>query len=428
MSALAEILLSQGEAVSGSDQKESLVTKRLASKGAHITYPQGQAVLKESDCVVYSTAIKRDNPEFLEAKEKGCQIKHRSELLEHLLASKEALVVTGAHGKTTTTALLAHTLMVGGKDPSYVIGGFSPSLESNGRRGLGPYFVAEGDESDGSFLRGAPKGAIITNIDDDHLDYWKTSDALQEAYKTFITKIEKPSLFFYHGEDPHLSSWALKGEAYGLSEKYPLYASDLSYEGATTSFTVHNKKEKPARVKLNLAGQHNVLNALGVFGLTRALGLSVEEIKRAFLTFGGVGRRLEYKGEREGAIIYDDYAHHPKEVEATLLALKEIVKDRRCVVVFQPHRYSRLRDFMDSFTHALQEEKNLIVTDVYSAGEKEIPGVNTLALLERLPKSSRYVPRDSLTEFLKGFIQKNDCVITLGAGDITHVSTELSRC
>lgn len=417
MSALAEILIQKGERVSGSDTKESLVTQNLAKKGAKITYPQRSGVLTGDEIVIYSTAIKETNPEWVEAKEKHCRCLHRSELLEKLLSEKDAFIIAGAHGKTTTTSLLTHTLTLAGLDPSYVIGGFSPSLPTNGHNGVGDFFVAEGDESDGSFLRTTPRGAILTNVDYDHLDYWKSKEALEDAYKSFIAKIKDPKLFFYHGEDPLLSLWNLQGTPYGLSKDYPLHA---------LGSTIFYKGEVAQDMVLQIPGKHNLLNALGVFGLAKELGVSTEMIRKSFATFQGVKRRMEWKGEVKGALIYDDYAHHPKEIVATLAALKDRIPHRRLVAVFQPHRYTRLHDFMDEFAEAFKDESCLILTEVYSAGEERVEGL-VENLLAKLPKTTKYVVRTELTSFIKNFMERGDLVVTLGAGDITHVSTELSR-
>ena len=413
MSALARILLEKGCQVTGSDAKESYVTKALEKIGAKIFYTHRKENVPLDAVVVYSTAIKRSNPEWCDP------MVHRSELLEELLSEKKAILVVGAHGKTTSTSLLAHITSSG--DPSFVIGGFSPSLnDCNGKVGKGEFFIAEGDESDGSFLRAKPYGAIITNVDFDHLDYWKTEEALLAAYQQFIAKVEGPLLYRY--EDPWLSEWNVKGISFGESKEADLQAKNI--RGSLFDIKFQGKEYRDVRV--NLLGRHNVFNALGCFGMALMMGAHEENIRRGLQSFKGVKRRLEWKGMLQGARIYDDYAHHPKEIAATLAALKEAFQKERKIAVFQPHRYTRFRDFMEAFAAVWGDVDELIVTDVYSAGEAKIDGVTIEAFLKRVKRDKvTYVPREELVSFLQAKVVPNDIVITLGAGDITKVSSDL---
>jgi UDP-N-acetylmuramate--alanine ligase len=427
MSALARIMREKGHEVSGSDVAKSYVTKDLEEIGIDIFYEQVKENITKDQIVVYSTAIKPSNPEWIAARENVKM--HRSELLEELLAEKNALLVVGAHGKTTTTSLLSHIFETASFDPSFVIGGFSDSLHlANGRCGKGDYFIAEGDESDGSFLRANPFGAIITNVDFDHLDFWKSEDALLEAYQKFIKQVKRKELLFYFHEDHFLTLWKTEGISYGFDENADLRASNIRFSKGRQFFTIGFQGKTFDDVQLNLLGRHNVLNAIACFGMAYSLGIQEEKIRLALATFKGVKRRLEWKGNVNGADIYDDYAHHPEEIEATLAALRQAFKDLRRIAVFQPHRYTRLKDLMAQFANAKvwKDSDELIVTDIFSAGEDKIEGVTIEVFLKQLEKKFTYVPRDKLTDFLRKKIQANDLVVTLGAGDITKVSAELT--
>ncbi len=426
MSALARILREKGHEVTGSDIAKSYVTKGLEEIGIQIFYKQVKENISKDQIVIYSTAIKPSNPEWLVAKENVKM--HRSELLEKLMTEKKALLVVGAHGKTTTTSLLSYIFETAKCDPSFVIGGFSESLNNrNGRCGGGDYFIAEGDESDGSFLRANPEGAIITNVDFDHLDFWKSKRALLEAYQKFIKKIKRKELLFYFHEDPFLTLWKTEGVSYGFDAKADLRATNLRYSKGKQFFTIDFHGITFLDVELNLLGKHNVLNGLACFGMAYSLGIEEDAIRLALAAFRGVKRRLEWKGNLNGAYIYDDYAHHPEEIEATLAALRQAFKDQKRIAVFQPHRYTRLKDFMSQFANAKvwKDSDELIVTDIFSAGEEKIEGVTIEIFLKRLDKKFTYVPRDKLTDFLRSKIEPNDLIVTLGAGDITKVSAEL---
>ncbi len=426
MSALARMCLERGDEVSGSDASMSYVTRALEVAGIEISYDQRKENIREGQIVIYSTAIKEDNPEWIAAKEN--KVLHRSELLQELLDEKKAILVVGAHGKTTTTTLLAHICETAGLCPSFVIGGFSPSLLGiNGKWRKGDYFIAEGDESDGSFLRASPIGAIITNVDFDHLDYWKSEEALLGAYQKFIKGVKRRDLLFYWKEDRFLSTWDVDGVSFGLSENAELRAKNVKFFEGKQFFDVDFQGVTYPNIELNMLGRHNVLNALACFGMAITLGASVENIRKALASFKGVKRRLEWRGNLRGAFIYDDYAHHPHEIESTLAAVNEAFQDRRKIAVFQPHRYSRMKDLIDEFVKnsVWKDSDELIVTDIYSAGEAKIEGVSIEAFLERLEKKFTYVPRRELTAFLQGLVLENDIVITLGAGDVTQVSSEL---
>jgi len=377
MSALAHLLIGRGYTVTGSDPFGSTIPDIKVFKEHHAENV-GDAI------VVYSTAIKSDNPERIAAK----TLWHRSDLLQFLLQEEQGLIVTGTHGKTSTSSLLAHVLTHAGLDPSYVLGGHSPSLPANGHAGTGD-FVVEGDESDGTFLKCPAFGAIITNLEADHLDYWGTLDKLKQAFKQFAESVAGPLIWC--ADDPILCELGLKGTPYRYG--------DIDFD-------------------FPLIGKHNKTNATAVYKLCLELGLKPETIQNAFNAFKGVKRRLEYRGEKNGVKFFDDYAHHPTEIEATLSAFKEVDH-----IVFQPHRYSRTKDLLHEFCTALSGKRNLILTDIYSAGESP-NGITTQTLLDKLPQAT-YIPRDELGKRLLSLVKDGDSLLTMGAGDITKVFDEV---
>jgi UDP-N-acetylmuramate--alanine ligase len=428
MSALAHILLQKGHKVSGSDISETAVLKNLREAGASIRVVQERANIVGKPIIVYSTIITESNPEFIEGKLRGCRFLHRSDLLEELLREKKAIIIAGSHGKTTVTTLFSHTLECSGLYPSYVIGGFSDSIKYNGSTGSGEYFLAEGDESDGSFLKTSPYGAILTNVDFDHIEYyWKTKEALIEAFKTFISLVQNKESFFYWGDDPFLSKWRPQGISYGLSPHVQLRGSNVRLFENGCKFDIEYKEKRYTNITLSMPGVHNVLNAMGVFGLAIHLGAKEEDIRGSFASFSGVKRRFQFKGEAKGVKVYDDYAHHPNEISRVFDTLDVIAKDKRVIVVFQPHRYSRLFELMDDFADVLGRATDLVITDVYAAGENMIEGITSEILLERIGQSKniRHVKRESLTKFLLEYARPNDLIITLGAGDVTQVGSEI---
>jgi len=430
MSALAHVLLQKGLKVSGSDIQKNSIIEQLCKRGAEIFYSQKRENIKKDQIVVYSTAILEKNPEIIQARKLGCQLLHRSELLQKLLTEKKAIIVAGSHGKTTTSALLSYVLSKSLLDPSYIVGGFSPSLETNGRWGKGEVFVAEGDESDGSFLKSSPFGAILTNIDFDHICYWKTKQALLEGFNKFINSIENQDLFVYNGDDLYLSKLSTKGISFGFSSNVKIRAKNIRYQKQKVYFDVDFKGKVYCDIVSPLLGEHNVLNALSVFAMAILLGLDGETIRQAFNTFKGVNRRLEYKGNKDQIVIFDDYAHHPNEIKEVLQTLEKVKDKKRLVVVFQPHRYSRTLELFDDFIKIFQTIDHLVLTDIYSAGEDPIDGITSEALLEKLSrnKNIQYIPRKQLTQSLLEYLKPNDLVITLGAGDITQVSDQLQVC
>ena len=415
MSALAHLLLDEGHTVSGSDAKESSSLKQLQKKGARVT-PYHDAENITEGTVVYSSAIDPKNPELVRAKKWGLKTLHRSDLLGELLKQKKALQVTGTHGKTTTTALLSHVLMVANEDPSYAIGGHLQTLNMNGRKGTGRYFVVEADESDGSFIKSPSYGAIVTNCGKDHLSYWKTEMNLQEGFLTFFSNVERD--LFWCKDDKNLSALNPPGFSYGFSEDADLRVHSFSQNKDGCNFSLCFQGKEYKEIFLPLYGKHNVLNAAGVFGLTLRLSIDEAKIRKGLSSFLGVRRRLEKKGEKHGVVCFDDYAHHPTEIKNTLSALSSFAYERRIVVLFQPHRVTRTQDFWKEFGPSLREADLVFITDIFDAGEAPINGITSQKLADEI--GANYLPKKDLVKMLGKTLRPFDIFITIGAGDITE--------
>lgn len=425
MSALANILLAQGEQVSGSDIKDSPTIKKLHDQGAKIFIGHSPENIKKPYAIVYSTDIPKDNPEYYFAKEKGLRLLHRSELLAEMMGGFTPLLVTGTHGKTTTSSLLAHCLMDANLDPTYAVGGYLQGMGTNGRLGKGIYFIAEADESDGSFLNYPSFGAIITNLEHDHMNYWKTEDALLKAFHTFASQVGSKEHLFWCHDDMLLKSLQLEGYSYGFNEKADLVIDNFQQVQWKTWFDITFQGEHFRELEIPLIGAHNVLNAAAVFGLGLKLDVETQVLRRGLKSFQGVGRRVEKKGSVQDIDFYDDYAHHPTEIFATLRALKCATHGRRLVVAFQPHRFSRTQYCMDDFADAFQYADEVIITDIYAASEKPIPGITPEKIIKKIKtggfKPVCFVERGLLPKFISQFLKKGDIFITMGAGDITTV-------
>jgi UDP-N-acetylmuramate--alanine ligase len=432
MSALAFLLSQKNYVVSGSDLTQSYVTRALEKNGVKVYLGHCEANLpKEPVSVVYSSAVAQSNPELQLAKKRGLRIIHRADLLSQLLQQEQrSILVGGTHGKTTSSSLLAHTLFFGGLDPSYAVGGFVPTLGHNGRYGTGEYFVAEADESDGSFLKLPAYGSIVTNIDLDHMDYWKTEAELVRGFQKFIDKTVSSEHLFWCGDDDNLSQLALqRGVSYGFSRGNALFIQSFRQDGWKGVMNLEFDGKVYQDILIPLVGKHNALNAAAVFGLCLRLGMAEESIREAFIQFKGVCRRLEKKGFFGDVPIFDDYAHHPVEIAATLQGVKQAMKNGRLVVVFQPHRYSRTRDCLEYYPKAFEEADEVILTEIYSAGEDPIEGVTIEELLRRMRKETayhvHYVKRLEIATFLSPFLRSHDILVTMGAGNITKVGSEL---
>lgn len=435
MSGIAEVLLNLGYHISGSDLRETEVTRRLQSLGCEIFYGHRKENLKEVDVVVISSAIRNNNPEVKAAEERFIPIIPRAEMLAELMRVKVGIAIAGTHGKTTTTSLIATVLAVAGLDPTVVIGGRLNSIGSNARLGQGEFLVAEADESDGSFLKLMPTLAVVTNIDPEHLDHYKDIEEIKEAFLSFLEKIPFFGLAVLCLDHPNIQSLIprLKKRftTYGMTTQADFQAKDIAFDGLSTSFNVVHRRQDVGRLSIRLPGIHNVYNALATLATAFELGISFQVVQDALRDFGGIQRRFQIKGEKRGILIIDDYGHHPVEIMATLHAART-GWGRRTVVVFQPHRYTRTQALFKDFLTAFNDADVLILTDIYSAGEDRIEGVESRALFAGLReyghKDVTYLSdKREVIEHLLQIIKPGDMVITLGAGDIGQVSDELVR-
>lgn len=423
MSALARILLMRRERVSGSDLQLSPLLQQLSEEGAEVFIGHEAENIGNAQMIVFSTDIAANNPELSAATQLGIPLVHRSELLADLMKGYAPLLVTGTHGKTTTSALLAHVLTEAALDPSYAIGGLVSSLKTNGYHGHGIYFVAEADESDGSFLAYPSFGAIITNLENDHMSYWKEEEVLDLAFQQFANQVGSLEHLFWCKDDLRLRSLGLAGHSYGFSEAAELTINHFHQTGWQVVFDITFQRHRFTEIELPLIGAHNVLNAAAVFGLGLKLDIQESVLRKAFSSFPGVGRRLERKGSTRGIEVFDDYAHHPTEIFATLRALKLATRCNRLIVAFQPHRYTRVRDCLEEFAQAFEGADVVIVTDIYSACEPPIPGIDAEKIREKIIKAipTEYVKREQLPSFLSSYLKQGDVLLTMGAGDITQV-------
>lgn len=431
MSALARILLEKKVEVTGSDISKSATVDELQAKGALVAIGQSAANVPQGSTIIYSSDIKKDNPEYRQAEIGGHKLLHRSELLRDLAKGYKTLAVAGTHGKTTTTSLLFSVLLGAGLDPAFAVGGTVPGL-ANGKNGDGEYFVLEADESDGTFINYNPFAAIVTNIEPEHMVHYKTEERLLEAFGNFIGKVESKKHFFYCLDDAGLNKLRLnEGISYGFSEKADLRIGNFRAAGWKILFDLSFEGKDYKNVEVALAGRHNALNAAAVFGLCLRLNVKESAIRQGLKNFAGVKRRLEKKGEHREVLLLDDYGHHPTEIKATLSALREAVCERRIIAVFQPHRYSRVADHLEEFAEAFDFADQVFITEIYGAREQPIPGITSEKILERLKVKStvpaKVVSRASCVSCLKEFVRPHDVVVTFGAGDITALHQELNK-
>lgn len=433
MSGLARILLNRKVAVSGSDVASNSTIEELIKAGATVHKGHSADSIQPNTIVVYNSEIKPDNSEYLAAIKKQCVLLHRSDLLTQLIEGHRSFAVAGTHGKTTTTALLSTVLVEAGMDPSFAVGGMLNAFHANSRFGQGKDFIFEADESDRTFLKYHPFGAIITNIDNDHLvNYEEKEELLVDAFNTFMGQVQSPTNLFWCAEDPYLKKLNKPGKKYGFGKECEWRVFNIRQDGFKLFFDIEGEKTLYEQVELACIGHYNALNALAVFGSAISIGIDEQDIRRAFKEFKGVMRRCEKKGEIGGITFIDDYAHHPTEIKVTLQAIKEAIQERRLVVVFQAHRYSRTKDCLGMYKNIFDAADELIITDIYSAGEAPISAISHETILAEVTQHSsilvQYVSRPALSHMLTKFLQPHDVVVTLGAGDVTKVGTETLSC
>ena len=431
MSGIAEVLINLGYSVTGSDIEFSQTIEKIESIGGKVFIGHNLENIKDAEVVVYSTAISDDNPELTEAKNRKLTVLRRAEMLSELLSLKKGIAIAGSHGKTTTTSMISSILGEAGVDPTFVVGGKIFGLGMHSKVGKGQYMVVEADESDGSFLKLKPDYCVVTNIDYEHLCHYGNIENLKHSFVDFINNIPFFGFAVLCADNPLLSSLFpvinKKYFTYGIEQKADYYALNISLEQNASSFDAYSGDKMIGKFKLSVPGIHNVLNALSAIAMTKELGIKTEFIAKALESFHGVERRFQIKKSNERLIVVDDYAHHPVEIAATLKAAKNW--NRQIVAVFQPHRYSRMKDLMDDFVNSLRIADSVIITDVYSAGEIAIEGISSMALSEKMRnngyKNVYYVPnRKDIKSNLKNMLKGGEMVIFLGAGDITKTCDE----
>jgi UDP-N-acetylmuramate--alanine ligase len=436
MSGIAEVLCNLGFSISGSDLKKSKNTDRLEKSGARIFEGHAAENVGSAQVVVYSSAVKDDNPEIVIAKRRGIPIIPRAEMLAELMTLKPySVAVAGTHGKTTTTSMVATVLNYAGLDPTTVVGGVVEMLGSNARLGESEWFVTEADESDRSFLMLNPTLAVVTNIDKEHMESYKGMDDVVQCFTDFVNKVPFYGADIICLDDPNVQliipRIKRRRVTYGMTAQADISAHEIRYnENFGSTFTVWRGTETLGEINLPVPGQHNVYNALAATAVALELEIPFEKIAQAFTNFRNANRRFQFKGEAKGITVVDDYGHHPTEILATLSAAKNGSGGRRTVVVFQPHRFTRTQELMDEFALAFNNADVLYVTDIYAASEQPIEGVTAEILTENIKryghKNACYIGAiENAAERVVGDLREGDLVITLGAGSVTRLSDEI---
>lgn len=428
MSGLARILLSRGVKVSGSDIASSYVTDGLLKAGAKVCIGHAATNLPDTATIIFNTDIPLDNPEYHKAQQLKLPILHRSDLLALLMKPYKMLAVAGTHGKTTTSSLLTSTLIKAGISPSFAVGGILQELQTNARHGEGDFFIAEADESDGTFNKYLPFGAIITNIDFDHMNFFQSEENLIAAFKTFTDKVISKKHLLWCGEDSRLKALSLPGIQYGFHDKCDLQLIRYRQEGWRLFLDIRFHEKIYREIEVALIGNHNVLNASAVFGLALLLDVPEEAIRQGLRSFQGVKRRCELKGNIANIQLLDDYAHHPTEIKTTLEGIRKAIGNKRLIAIFQPHRYSRTKDCLGTFKGCFNAADKLIMTEIYSAGEAPIPQVTHQAILHEIAEDKvdcQFMLRKEVAQRVARELSSDDVVVSLGAGDITKLCAEI---
>jgi len=434
MSGIAELLLNLGYKVSGSDLKASDITENLKNLGGTVFVGHRADHIRGADVVVISSAVQDDNPEVLAAEHESVPVIPRAEMLAELMRLKYSVAIAGAHGKTTTTSIVASVLAKGGLDPTVVIGGKLKSIGTNAVLGQGDYIVAEADESDGSFLKFSPAIAVVTNIDREHLDFYKDLDAIKSVFLEFIDRLPFYGLAVLCLDNESIQDLIpgikKRYTTYGMSSQADFQIRDVDFEKRRSRFSVYKAGQKLGSINLNLPGIHNVYNATASIAVGIELDVPFAAIKSALETLEGVQRRLEIKGEVNGITVVDDYGHHPTEIKTTLDAIEKCWPESRKVVVFQPHRYTRTQALFDDFTRSFYQSDALLVLPIYAAGEKRIEGLSGQDLCEGIKAHGHkevFCAGDakSAITYLKANLKPGDLLLTLGAGDVWQVGEQL---
>ncbi len=435
MSGLAELLVRRGFRVSGSDLAAGANTTRLASLGVRVHLGHRAENLADAAVVVHSTAVKEDNPELAAARGRGLTVLRRGELLARLMEGHFQVAVTGAHGKTSTTAMTAAVLRAGGLDPTVVVGALWDNLGSNAILGRGEYFVAEADESDSSFTFLSPQVSIITNLDREHLDHYRDLAHIQETFAGYLSRLPAGARVVAWGDDPHLAPILRDCPHEVLTYSFKpgsadFYATDLTPQGLGYRFRLWRRGQALGTVTLPLAGSHYVLNAMAACAVGSLLGVDFAACRQGLDKLGQIHRRCEVKGEAGGVLVMDDYGHHPTEIRSTLTGLAQAFPDRRLVVAFQPHRYSRTRALLPEFFPVFAQAQMVFITEIYSAGESRPNGLSGRSVYEGIRNSGHpgahfIEEKAGMADYILNHLNTGDMVLTLGAGDIWKTGEEL---
>jgi len=430
MSGIAEILLNLGHDVQGSDLERGEAVERLERMGAKVRTGHSAENVGDAEVLVVSSAVGEDNPEVAAARAKKIPVIPRAEMLAELMGMKESIAVAGAHGKTTASTLLATVLAEAGMDPTVIIGGRVKQFGSGARLGSGDFLVAEADESDGSFLTLNPTIAVVTSLDAEHISHYGTMEKIEEAFLRFCNSVPFFGAAVVCGDDPRLRAFGPKMNkkflTYGFTPDCDLVAGGYACEGMTGSFTVSDRNGELGRLELHLPGRHNALNALAAVQVALMLDVDFKTAASAIAKFSGIARRSEIKGEKKGVTVIDDYGHHPNEIRACIKSIKEGMKGRRLVTLFQPHRYTRTRDSLKDFFTAFEGSDLLGVLPIYAASEKPIEGINSTLIYNGVRASGQenvfsLETKEQAESWLKENLKSNDVLLTLGAGDVYRV-------
>ena len=435
MSGIAEVLINQDYEVSGSDPSSNRVTDHLKTLGADIRHNHSAENVSGKHVVVVSSAISDDNVEVQAAREQSIPVIPRAEMLAELMRMKYGIAIAGTHGKTTTTSLVATVLAAGNLDPTVVIGGRIKNMGGHAKLGQSQYLIAEADESDGSFLKLSPTLAVVTTLDEEHMDFYLTMENMKSTFLQFLNRIPFYGAAILCMDDANLQSLLPRIEkrtiTYGLKSQADYTARNISVEGLKTYFTVYHHGKKLGKILSGALGRHNVCNTLAAVAVGMELNMDFPTIAESLKTFTGVQRRFEILKQSESLIIVDDYGHHPVEIQATLSTAKEVWPDRRLVIVFQPHRYSRTKHLMESFFSSFNDADQLLLLDIYSAGEEAEEGIHSQRIAEGVKefghKNVEYIgSTHSVIPHLQKILKPGDIVMTLGAGNIGELSHRLA--
>lgn len=433
MSGIAKILMNLGYEVSGSDLKESEAVHRLKDTGAKVHIGHRASNVSGADLVVFSSAIPSTNPEYIKAMESKIPIVHRADMLSLLMAPKKGIAISGAHGKTTTTSMISLLLEKNGFDPTVIIGGELNDIGGNATLGKGDYLVAEADESDGSFLKLKPYVAVVTNIENDHMDYYKNMENMRNAFTRFVNNIKNGGFAILCTDNDNVRQIVKNIDkeyyTYGINYQADYMAKNIVVNGMKTSFDIYFKGENLGSMELNVPGMHNIYNATAAVAVGDRLGIEFKDMAEVLMTFRGVQRRFQILADVNNIKVIDDYGHHPTEIKATLKAAR-LCKPRKIYAIFQPHRYTRTKLLVEEFGRAFEDADEVIVTKIYSAGESPIPGVSSQLIcdaIRRNGKSFTYIEnKEDIPEFIVKKLEPGDFAITIGAGDICNIAFSIA--